>query len=186
MKKLFCIMLCLMFSLPGFAKTVLVQSLNNFSSTNPAKNISFKVVETEEFKNGYVLKKGTIIHSRVEQVTDPKRGKRNVYIVVRPTNIKIPHKNKQKRLLAKITPYKKVDKKEAAQKGAINVTGIILPGFTPIYYFCKGYKNPEKGKTKMASGRHCAYENSPLIYIEKGNELYIRQGAYLKMKIYHK
>lgn len=180
------VMVSLMLSMPAFAKNVIVQSLNNFSSTNPVNTISFRVVETTEFKNGYTLKKGTIINTRVEEVSEPKRGKRNVHIVVRPTNIKIPDKSGHGKLLAKITPYKKMDKKESAKKGAVSATGIIIPGFTPIYYFCKGFKNPEKNKSRMASGGQSAYKNSPFVYFEMGDDLYFRQGDYMKMKIYHK
>lgn len=191
MQKIIILFLSMLFvSSPVFAKsTVIVQSLSNFSSTNPQYTLSVRVAKTHKFKSGFTLQQGTIINSRVVKITEPKRGKRDVYIVVQPSTLNIPAK-KQKRafksvhLMAKVTPHKKMNKKEAAQKGAVGVTGIILPGFAQVYYFCKGYHNPERGKTRLASGGRCAYKNSPLVYVEKGDELKIRRGDYLKMKFY--
>ncbi len=185
MKKFLLIMVCLALSSPVFAKTIIVQSMSSFSSTKPQSNLTFKAAETKDVKEGYTIKQGTVINSRVEKVTEPKRGKRNVYVVVHPTNLNIPDR-KGRDLHAKITPYKKMNKKNAAQKGAVSAAGIMLPGFAQLFYFGKGFANPEKGKSRMASGGRCAYKNSPLVYIEKGDELYIHQGDYLKMKLYHK
>ena len=156
---------------------------------NPQYTISVKVAKTHKFKSGFTLQQGTVINSKVVKITEPKRGKRNVYIVVQPSTLTIPAK-KQKRafksvhLMAKVTPHKKLNKKQAAQKGAVSATGIVIPGFSQVYYFCKGYNNPEKGKTRLASGGRCAYKNSPLVYVEKGDELKIKKGDYLKMKFY--
>ena len=190
MKKIFILFLSLMVSSPVFAKsTVIVQSLSNFSSMNPQYTISVKVAKTHKFKSGFTLQQGTVINSKVVKITEPKRGKRNVYIVVQPSTLTIPAK-KQKRafksvhLMAKVTPHKKLNKKQAAQKGAVSATGLVIPGCSQVYYFCKGYNNPEKGKTRLASGGRCAYKNSPLVYVEKGDELKIKKGDYLKMKFY--
>lgn len=190
MKKILLLFLCFLISTPAFAgNTVVVQSLNSFSSMKPQYNLSFRVAETHKFKSGFTLQKGTVINAKVEKITEPKRGKRDVYIVVHPTNFNIPA-NKQKRvfknvhLMAKVTPHKKMNKKAAAQKGAVSATGIVIPGFSQAYYFYKGYDNPEKGKSRAASGGRNAYRNSPLVYVEKGNELKIRQGDYLKLKFY--
>lgn len=185
MKRFLPVMVCLALSSPVFAKTIVVQSLGSFSTARPQNNLSVRVVETKEVKDGYTIKKGTVINSRVIEVTDPKRGKRNARVILQPTNIKVPDK-KGRMLHAKITPYKKMNKKEAAQKGAVSTAGFILPGFAQLFYFGKGFANPEKGKSRMASGGRCAYKNSPLVYVEKGEELYIQNGDYLKMKIYHK
>ena len=190
MKKFIISVLCLLMATPSFAKsTVLVQSLNNFSSLRPQYNLSFKVAKTHKFKNGFTLEKGTVINTKVEKITEPKRGKRDVYIVVHPTDMNIPARHQKRafkspHLMAKITPHKKMNKKQAAQKGAVSATGFVIPGFSQAYYFYKGYDNPEKGKSRLASGGRNAYKNSPLSYVEKGKELKIKQGDYLKMKFY--
>lgn len=190
MKKFIIFFLCLIVTLPASAKsTVLVQSLNNFSSLKPQYIMSFKVIKTHKFKNGFTLENGTIISSKVEKITEPQRGKRDVYIVVHPTAMNIPSKNQKRvfkspHLMAKITPHKKMNKKQAAQKGAVSATGFVIPGFSQLYYFYKGYDNPEKGKSRIASGGRNVYKNSPLSYAEKGQELKIQQGDYLKMKFY--
>mgnify|MGYP001624078772 FL=1 len=117
MKKIFILFLSLMVSSPVFAKsTVIVQSLSNFSSMNPQYTLSVKVAKTHKFKSGFTLQQGTVINSKVVKITEPKRGKRNVYIVVQPSTLTIPAK-KQKRafksvhLMAKVTPHKKLNKK---------------------------------------------------------------------------
>ena len=182
--------LCIFINTPAFANnTVLVKSLSNFSSMHPRYYISVIVVEEHKFKSGFVLEKNTVLNLKVEKITEPKRGKRNVYIVVHPTTFNVPSKSQKRKfqnrhLMAKVTPYKKLNKTQAAEKGAVSATGIIIPGFSQAFYFCKGFINPEENKTRLASGGISTYENSPLSYIEKGSELKINRGDYLKLKFY--
>lgn len=44
--------------------------------------------------------------------------------------------------------------------------------------------DPKRGKTRLASGGRCAYKNSPLVYVEKGTEMKVRNGDYLKLNFY--
>ncbi len=191
MKKVLLLFGLMILANPAFAGTkVLVQSLDNFSTVSPKYQMSVKVVETHKFRSGFTLEKGSVIKSTVVKVTDPKRGKRNAYIVLRPSTYTVPSKGNQVRYLkngrleAKVYKSKKLNKKEAAEKGAVGVGGLMLPGLSQLYYFGKGYSHPQKGKSRLASGGRSVYENSPLSYVEKGKEMQIRRGEYLKLKFY--
>lgn len=191
LRNLIIILICLLLKIPSFAagNTVVMKSLSNFSSMNPVYNLKAVVVNEHKFKSGFVLEKGTIIAFKVEKITEPRRGKRNVYIVAHPTIFYIPSKKQTRKfqnihLMSRVKQHKKLNKKQAAQKGAVSVTGVIIPGFSQLFYFCKGFINPEDKNSRLASGGISVYENSPLSYIEKGDELYIKQGDYLKVKFF--
>ena len=191
MRKILLLFCLLAFCSPAFAGSkVIVQSMDNYTTVSPKYQLTVKVVESHKFHSGFTLEKGSIIKGPVVKVTDPKRGKRNAYIVIRPTTYTVPSKGNQTyylkngRLEAKVSKYHKLNKKATAEKGAVSVGGLLLPGLSQVYYFGKGYSNPEKGKTRLASGGRCAYENSPLAYVEKGQELQIKRGEYLKLKFY--
>lgn len=191
MRKIFLLFLFYAVSLPAFAgSTVLVQSMESFSTASPKFQMSVKVVEPHKFSSGFTLEKDTVIKGYVVKVTDPKRGKRNAYFVIRPVTYTVPSKGHQVRYLkngrleARATLYKKMNKKQAVEKGAVGAGGIMIPGLSQVYYFGKGYSNPEKGKTRLASGGRSAYKNSPLSYVEKGQETTVRQGDYLRLKFY--
>lgn len=191
MKKFVFLLVLLLCSNPVFASSkVIVKSLENFSTKYPKTHMSVQVTETNKFKSGFMLEKGSILNGTVIAVEDPKRGKRNAYFVFRPATYTIPSKGNQTmklksgRLEAKVVGYKKLNKGKAAKKGAISATGLFVPLLPQIYYFGVGYSNPEKGKTRAASGGRLAYKNSPLVYIEKGDEMAVQRGDLLKMAFY--
>ena len=138
--------LCIFINTPAFANnTVLVKSLSNFSSMHPRYNISVIVVKEHKFKSGFVLEKDTVLNLKVEKITEPKRGKRNVYIVVHPTTFNVPSKNQKRKfqnrhLMAKVTPYKKLNKTQATEKRCSKCYWHNYPGiFTSILFLQRIY-----------------------------------------------
>lgn len=137
-----------------------------------------------------MLEGGAIIHAYVIKISDPKRGKRNAYILIRLISYTVPSeghrvmKFKNNRLEAKVTAYKKMDKKQATEKGAVSATGLVLPGFSPMYYFSKGCITSEEDENRITSGGKLAYKNSIFSFVEKGDNLVLKKGSYVKLKFY--
>lgn len=190
LKKVLFLAVFLSITLPANATSVLVQSRERFSTKNPKRNISVRVVEQKSLKNGVNLERNSVINGRIIEVKEPKRGKRNAYFVFVPTSYTIPSKGTTKSLAksnleSKLTGYKKMDKKETAIKTGVSAGGMVVPGFSQAYWFGRGVAKPVKGKNRLSSGVYTMYKNSPLVYIEEGDELVVRQGTYLKMKFYY-
>ncbi|MDD3237141.1 MAG: hypothetical protein PHV37_03490 [Candidatus Gastranaerophilales bacterium] len=191
MKKFLSILIIFFLSLPANATTLIVKSTESFSTVHPKSNINLKVVKAGKYGKSYYFEKNSIIYSTVVKVTDPKRGKQNAYFVLKPTRYSLPSKGKtiaikNPKLYLKVVGYKPMDKKETAIKAGATAGGFIVTGFTQVFWFGKGVIKPKKNKNRISSGVESMYKNSPLVYIEKGNELIVHQGDLLKIKFYKK
>jgi len=189
----FLTILFLFLSIPSFAINIVVQSTVNINKGSKNTEFSAKVVDGESFKNSYGFYLDDIIKGTITDYIEPKRAKRSAYIIVSPKTV---YRNNKKlsydysNIEAKVIKYTKKDYKETGIKAGVSV-GLkagsnYIPGLSPIYYFTKGFVHPEKGEKRIASGAKSVYENSPLSYIEKGDDLYIKNGDYLIMKLYYK
>ena len=192
MKKIL-IILFLFLLMPVLAINIVVQSTSNISKNSKNSEFSAKVIRGESFKNSYGFYQNDIIKGLITDYIEPKRAKRSAYIVVSPktvyrnnTNLSYDYSN----IEAKVIKYTKMDLKETGVKAGVSA-GLkagsnYIPGLSPIYYFTKGFIHPQKGEKRIASGAKSVYENSPLSYIEKGDDLHIKNGDYLTMKLYYK
>lgn len=177
----------------GFEDTsnkVLVESLENFSFESKESVVRLKVVQENSFENGIKFEKDSIVTAKVAKVVDPKRGKRNGYLIVDPVSYTVPASGKineitDKYWLANVLGYKPFDIKNAAFDAGLFAAGMFVKGIGQIYYFGKGVIDPEEGENRLKSGVKSVYKNSPLAYIEEGQEVDIKTGDILLLKFYH-
>ncbi len=179
----------LFYTAPVFAAGVLVQSREPFSTKFPRRYVSFKVLEDYKLKNGISFEYGSVIKGRMLEVKLPKRGKRDAYFVFMPESYTVPSKNltkslRYKNLEAKLSGYEKLNKVKLIEKTGVYASGVVIPGVSQAYWFSKGVLKPKYGQTRVKSGVNSVYENSPISYIEQGDELVVKEGRFLKMNFY--
>lgn len=189
-KNLLLFLILFVLALPVQATMVLVQSQDRFSTKFPRRNIAVKVIKSATLDNGIVFEHNALIKGRIIEVKMPKRGKQNAYFIFDPISYTIPSKKTTKYLRktvleAKISGYKKLNKVEVIERTSVNASGLIVPGVSQAYWFGKGAAKPARGNSRMKSGAYSVYKNSPLVYIEEGDELIVKEGSFLKMKFYY-
>ena len=191
MLKYFILFLVLIFtSLPSSALSILVQSQERFSTKFPRRYVSFKVLETKNLKNGIKFEYGAIVKGRIIEVKLPKRGKIDAYFIFMPESYTIPSKRvtkslRHKNLEAKLSGYEKLNKTKLVEKTSVQASGLVIPGISHAYWFSKGAIKPKNGQTRVKSGVNSMYDNSPISYIKQGEELIVKEGRFLKMKLYY-
>ena len=176
-------------SIPVGATTVLVQSREPFSTKFPRRYLTFKVMESCKLKNGINFSYGDIIKGRMIEVKLPKRGKQDAYFIFMPESYTISSKKitkslRHKNLEAKLSGYEKLNKVKLVEKTSVHAGGLVVPGLSSAYWFSKGAIKPRKGQTRVKSGVSSMYDNSPISYIEQGDELIVKEGRFLKMQFY--
>jgi len=185
---------CMILPVQAFDDTsnkAVVQSLEDFSVDDSENIVKFKVVEENTFDNGITFENGSIISAKVMKVVEPKRGKRNGYLVIDAKTYTVPSKGDEtveitdECWLANVVGYKPFDVKKAAFSAGLGVAGHFVKGIGQIYYFGKGVISPNEGEGRLKSGVKNVYENSPLTYIEEGEEVNIKTGDILLLKFYH-
>lgn len=196
---LLCLLLLTGIIIPAFSNEdevdttnkVIVESLEDFSVDNSDNIIKFKVLRENAFKNGVVLEEDSIISAKAAKIIEPKRGKRNGYLVISPISYTIPSKGEitaqidDEYWVANVVGYKPFDVKKAAFGAGLGVAGHFVKGIGQIYYFGKGIIAPNEGEGRLKSGAKNVYENSPLCYIEEGEEVNIKTGDILLLKFHY-
>ena len=170
---------------PAFAKNVKVEALEDFSTANPPKTWQVKIVEGYTTKNGFTVYANSIIEGRIENITDPKRLKRNAKFTFIPEKYYDSSNNCvydiDKPVEAKYSSLTDVNAKSIAKTGAVTVGNKLLDGFFgPGIALVEGaVKNEEGNRAKSAAVS--VYESTPLSYISKGKELEIPKGQVFVM-----
>ncbi|MBE7703139.1 MAG: hypothetical protein E7Z89_03710 [Cyanobacteria bacterium SIG28] len=184
------LLICLSLTLqPVFAKNVKVEALSSFSTTNPPKTWKVKVIEDFVTKNGFSVNHGSIIEGRIDNVTDPKRLKRNASFVFTPiyyydVKSQINYQIKQD-FAGKYSSLSDLDAKTIAKNGAIFVGNQVLDGFFgPGIAVTEGLIKNEQGN-RAKSVAVSVYEKTPLSYASKGKEIEIKAGQQFVMSFKH-
>ncbi len=170
---------------------VVVESLEDFSFENNDNIVKFKAIEENTFKNGITFEKDSIICAKVTKVIEPKRGKRNGYLIVDPKSYTVPSKGGEtveindEYWVAKVLGFKPFNVKDSAVGAGLAVAGHFVKGIGQFYYFGKGIVSPNEGEGRLKSGVKNVYENSPLAYIEEGEEVNINKGDLLLLKFHY-
>ena len=60
-----------------------------------------------------------------------------------------------------------------------------MKGLSQVFYFSKGLIIPDEDKSRIKTAFHNVYENTPFVYIEKGEDVDIEKGDLLVLKVYH-
>lgn len=166
------------------AKTIAVQALDDFSTQNPPSNYSVKVLEELELDEQVTLKENDVLKGKIVEIKDPKRLKRNATFTFVP---EILTSNGEIVQLKGYYPAKyttKLDKKQLAKSAALGVGSYFVKGLSMGYNAIEGaVKNEEDNRLK--SGAVSLYENSPLSYVEKGEDIEIEkeQIFFLNFKV---
>lgn len=187
MKKFFTasiITLCLL-GQSAMAKTIPVEALDNFTTEQPPQAMSIKILEDINLDDGLSLNNGFVVNGKIVDVTDPKRLKRNATFTFVPVYYEDLNGNINEikgDYSAKYTT--KLDKGKLATNAAISVGNFFVKGLSLGYSAVKGaVKNEQDNRFKSSVTE--VYQDSPLSYVEKGEELVIEKGQifYLNFKI---
>ena len=189
MKKIFYTILFYFLITPFvFAQNILVESMTDFNTNDNEKVFSAKVVEETELSDGKIIKANSTINGTILKTVDAKRGKRNAYIVIQPESFEIDgvvHLIEDENLEAKVVGYSKRDYKKTALDAGLAVGGYFVKGLSHVFYFSKGLIIPDEDKSRIKTAFHNVYENTPFVYIEKGEDVDIEKGDLLVLKVYH-
>ena len=189
MKKIFYTILFYFLITPFvFAQNILVESMTDFNTNDNEKVFSAKVVEETELSDGKIIKANSTINGTILKTVDAKRGKRNAYIVIQPESFEIDgvvHLIEDENLEAKVVGYSKRDYKKTALDAGLAVGGYFVKGLSQVFYFSKGLIIPDEDKSRIKTAFHNVYENTPFVYIEKGEDVDIEKGDLLILKVYH-
>lgn len=162
-----------------YAETVRVKALAPFSTQNPSAIFTAEVVETEVFKSGFILYSGSVISGKVVYVAPPKRGKRDAYFEFLPTSFTyegVTKTAKKPMAIAKVVAYSPIDTKKLAGKAVKTAASLFVKGASLGISFVQGVAQADEGENKIISGVEKTYKDSPLSYIEVGDELNIDVG----------
>lgn len=194
MKKIFLILLCLFVqTLASQAATqVKVTSMQSFSTDKPTENLRVKVREDVLLGN-YELKESSELNCEIIKIVDPKRGKRNAKFFVKPfsyeyngfsTTIEEEMYGKYSKKVLSKEELKKIPPTKIIGKAALTVGNHFVHGLSAGVSFAKGVITNEDNN-RLKSGVKKAYKESPLSYIEEGEQISIQVGDefYLIFKI---
>lgn len=189
MKKIFYTILFYIAIAPAvLAQNILVQSMTEFEQNDNEKVFSAKVIEETELSDGKIIKANSILNGTIIKTVDAKRGKRDAYIVIQPESFEIDgviHLIEDENLEAKVVGYSKRDYKKTALDAGLAVGGYFVKGLSQVFYFSKGLIIPDDDKSRIKTAFHNVYENTPFVYIERGDEIDIEKGDLLVLKVYH-
>lgn len=184
-QKIFC--LCFLFLLPAlftktYAQTIEVESLTEFTTAEPPTSISVKLIDPLELTGEFNLKPGVILQGNLIDVVSPKRLKRDASFSFVPVSyIDIDGKLHELNNEVVASYNVPIDKKALAKTAALGVGSYFVKGLSIGAAAIEGaVKNEEDNRLK--SSAVSAYEASPISYVEKGEDIQIKehQSFFLK------
>jgi len=159
-----------------YGQTVEVVSQDTFSTENPPKEITVKLMEPLVFSESETYKAGSLLKGNLTNVTSPKRLKRDAGFSFEPvycTDLDGKTAMIKTKLSAKYT--EPVDKKELAKNVTLGVGSYFVKGLSMGVAAVSGaVKNEENNRLK--SSADAVYEASPLSLVKKGEDLYIQKN----------
>lgn len=168
--------LSMLLTTPAIAKNVQVEALSNFSTDNPPKYYSVKIIETIPTEKG-IIPAGSVLEGKIT-VKDAARLKRDASFTFVPINLTLPdgtYIKVKKNYKGKYS--KQIDKGEIAKTVALSAGNLMVQGFSTGYRAVEGAVKNEEGN-RLKSSAVAVYESTPLSYIEKGDALEIKSGEY--------
>ena len=184
MKKIIILLMALLLPSSVFAAVqVKVSAVDEFHTKKPADSIRVKVRE-DIVLGDYDLKQNDILKCSVCKVDNPKRGKRTAVFYVHPTSITSSDQvrsinedyyGKYSKTVLSKEELKNIKPGKVIKKTALTIGSHFVKGLSTGVAFAEGViKNDEDNRLK--SGVVEAYKESPLSYIDKGEELDINTG----------
>lgn len=166
----------------SYAQTIEVSALEDFSTAEPPKTISVKLVEPLEFTEPKVIIAGSILKGNLIDVVSPKRLKRDAGFSFQPTEfIDLNGETHPINSYIKASYTQPINKGSVAKSAALSVGNYFVKGLSMGVAAVSGaVKNAEGNRFK--SSAKSLYESSPFSYAEKGEDLFIKtnQSFFLK------
>lgn len=174
LKKFLCVCGILLFAPSVFAATMCVRAVTPFSTEKPTDTMTVKLLEEYQLSDTVTLPIGTVINGTVSDVVSPKRLKRDATFSFTAQKYNDGHglsgdfdKNYTGRY------YQKIDKKELAKNTSLTVGSFFVKGLSLGVNAVQGAIKNEEGN-RFKSSAKSVYDNSPLSYVEEGQELDIK------------
>ncbi len=164
---------------PVMAKNVKVQAMSDFTTANPPATWDLKIVEDVKTKDEIVISAGSVITGKIEDVTDPKRLKRNATFTFVPVSLYDAGKKQtfviDQNLQGKYSSMSGISAGSVAKQGAVFVGNKLVDGlFGPGVALVEGAVKNEQGN-RAKSAAVSLYESTPLSYANKGKEMEIKK-----------
>lgn len=164
------------------AQTVEVTAMDEILTSNPAQNVSVKLVTPLILKDEQILNSGVILTGKLTDIKTPKRLKQNAKFSFEPVKYRdLDGKTHVFDSYIKAKYTTKPDKKAIAKSAVLGAGGLLIKGLSTEVAAVSGAIKNEQGN-RLKSSAVSAYKASPLSYAEKGNQLQIEknQNFYLK------
>ena len=164
---------------PVMAKNVKVQAMSDFTTANAPATCDLKIVEDVKTKDEIVISAGSVITGKIEDVTDPKRLKRNATFTFVPVSLYDAGKKQtfviDQNLQGKYSSMSGISAGSVAKQGAVFVGNKLVDGlFGPGVALVEGAVKNEQGN-RAKSAAVSLYESTPLSYANKGKEMEIKK-----------
>lgn len=184
MKKFLLVLSLFLITSPVLAKNIKVEALEDFSTLNPPKTWSVKVLESFVADNGVVVDANTIIQGNIVNVSNAKRLKRNAVFSFEPKTYITPFGEKEvvkRKFVGKYSSISEMNAKTVAKKGAVTAGNMLIGSFVaPAVGLVEGAVKNEHGN-RAKSAVVSAYESTPLSYANKGKEMEFKKGQVFTM-----
>lgn len=164
------------------ASTMCVRAVTPFSTETPTDTMTVKLLEEYKVSDGLTLPVGTVINGTVSDVVSPKRLKRDAtfsFTAQKYDDGRGVSGNFDKNYIGKY--YQKVDKKELAKNTSLTVGSFFVKGLSLGVNAVQGAIKNEEGN-RFKSSAKSVYDNSPLSYVEEGQELDIKPNDIFWLK----
>lgn len=188
MKKILFLFVLLIFNAISVnAKNVKVESLSFVNNESQTNDISAKVLYDTKLTDTITLKQNAIIDGKIIEIIEPKRGKRNGYLIIEPTSYITDNevtKIVNKKIRAKVQYYKEVDYKKVVIEAGVGIGASFIKGGKYIAHFIEGAIRPNEGETRIKSGFENLYQSSFISFIGKGKDINIKPKDELTYKFY--
>ena len=186
LKKIYILLVILVINIScAMADAIPVESLSDFSTANNPKMISVRLLENVQLDKYTLLKKGYIVQGKITDIREPHRLKRDASFSFVPLNFQ----NESDKIINISNYYvarytTKIDTSELAKSAALGIGNHFVKGISMGVRAVEGAVENEEGN-RIKSSAVALYENSPVSYIEKGEDVVISKGEifYLKFKI---
>ncbi len=163
---------------PAFADRLHVQALTDFSTESPANSITFQALDSIELSPDVKIWSGDVVDAHIQEIIPPKRLKRNASFKIVPVSYTDTAGNKHvinDEFIGKFSPKFELDKGQLAKNTALSIGNHFFQGLSLGYHALEGAVKNEEGN-RVKSSVVSVYKNSPLSYVENGQELEIKEG----------
>ena len=167
---------------PVLAQIVGVMSLSDFSTENPPKAISVKLIEPLEISENESLDSGVILKGDLADIVSPKRLKRDAdFSFYLKSYIDKDGKTHEFHSNIKASYTEPIDKGQVAKKTVLSIGNHFVSGLTIGVAAVEGAIKNEDGN-RFKSSVSSAYESSPLSLANKGEDIYITKDMIFFLK----